>query len=141
MPLIEMHVSLDVDANRCKPEARAWIDLAPEDGFASELELPLRQLAAAEWVGAFLLGVTRPQHFLYRVGLVGHPGAEFWLTVRYRGRDRELLTDGDKLPAAKCWLVGTCPLPRPEQGRAAPSTERRTSSQTLIVLDRYRERG
>lgn len=160
MSLIEVCVSIDfkgADADRCKPEARAFIDLAPDDGFGSEHELPLQRLGQAQWLGAFVLGAEQPEHFLYRLGLVAQAGAEFWLTVRHHGLACDLLMDGDTLPAAKCWMVGTCPLPRQVQGRAradagvvraivpkpvGPSIDatRRTSHPRVITLDHYRER-
>jgi hypothetical protein len=161
MTLIEMRVSIDtkgIDLHRCQPEARAFIDLVPDEGFGSEQELPLRRLGHAQWVGAFVLGEAQPEHFLYRLGLVARAGAEFWLTVRHRGIERDLLMDGDTLAAAKCWLVGSCPLPAQRRGRASaeaavvgavtavpvgvsvdPKIARRTSH-SVVVLDRYRER-
>jgi hypothetical protein len=138
MTLIEVRLSFEVDAERCKPQARAFIDLAPEGGFGSELELPLRQLGRTVWVGAFVLGEKHPLEFLYRLGLIAHRGAEFWLSFRHRGLGRDLLTDGDTLPAAKCWLVGSCPLPAP--ARRSIAGKPAASNANVVALDRNRER-
>jgi len=110
MHQLEFHVRLEAEAD-CLPEVRAWIDLQPDAGLGSETELCLRRAPLNTWVGSFATPLSSAGYFLYRIGLVAHPGALWSLRIRQTHDDREVLSDGDVAPLAKSWLVGTCPLP------------------------------
>jgi hypothetical protein len=153
MALIELRVSLEITSPSCKPEVRAWIDLEPDIGLDSEVELPLRQLSGPEWVGCFTLAQARPQRFLYRLGLAAEAGVDWSLRVHSRRSRRDILLDGDTLATAKCWLVGSCCVPRTEHRRVAGmasalSAERADGARSperdphlnVVYLDRYRPR-
>jgi hypothetical protein len=154
MPLIELHVSLEVAAPQCRPEVRAWIDPNPEAGLEGELELPLRRVNGGAWVGAFAIGATHPQRFLYRLGLAAHAGADWSLCIRQRGLKQDILTDRDTLDIAKCWLVGSCNVPAAWHASTqadkaqvtrmprscAPSASAHESQPRVVSLDSYRSR-
>lgn len=111
MALIDLRMSVNTDPGRPNPEVRAWIDLRPELGLGSEIELPLRRRGKREWVGTFAVGEAQPRYFLYRVALAAHIGASWELTIRKRGATTPLLCDADTFSLAKCWLVGSCDAP------------------------------
>jgi hypothetical protein len=154
--LIELSVSLDLPADGGTPEVRAWIDLEPDIGLDTELELSMRQVTDTEWVGCFTLIGTRPQRFLYRLGLAAEPGTHWSLRVRHRGLQRDILVDGDTLAISKCWFVGSCRVPATKRRRAAgmtahdvrvdtsrepPTTTRapeRNPQTRLVLLNSYR---
>jgi hypothetical protein len=139
MALIDLRMSLYTDPGRPTPEARAWIDLRPELGLGSEIELPLRRRGKREWVGTFAVGETQPRYFLYRVALAAHIGASWELTIRPRGASSPLLCDADTFSLAKCWLVGSCDAPgerqsdiaRPRSAGAVPVNERSAPGRTF----------
>jgi hypothetical protein len=121
MALINLKMSVDSDAALPGPEVRAWIDLRPEFGLGSEIELPLRRRGKREWVGTFAVGDREPRYFLYRVALAAHIGASWELTIRRRGATTPLLCDADTLSIAKCWLVGSCDGPEEPQREQRPA--------------------
>lgn len=110
MALIEVCVQLHVEAGFDVPEVRLWVDLLPEDGLSTEIELPLRRRGERQWTGAFSLREDGPRSFLYRVGVVAHAGASWALAFRDRGTGRELLADSDLLGGNKAWFTGNCSL-------------------------------
>jgi hypothetical protein len=112
MAFVELDLHLRFDSGRSMPEARAWVDLEPDGTLTRETELALRRISANEWRGAVAIPDAGPRCFLYRLGLVAHAGAEWWLTLRERDQLRPLLSDHDTLAMAKSWLVGTCELAR-----------------------------
>jgi hypothetical protein len=112
MAFVELDLHLRFDSGRSMPEARAWVDLEPDGALTRETELALRRTGANDWRGTFAMADAGPRCFLYRVGLVAHAGAEWWLTLRERDHVRPLLSDHDTLAMAKGWLVGTCELTR-----------------------------
>jgi hypothetical protein len=116
---IDVRVTLMLHEPACTPEVRLWIDLEPDDGLDNESPLPLRRVGH-DWLGAFSIGETASARFFYRLALLAHPGAEFWLSLRDRDRDHDLLIDGDILGAKKCVLVGTCEATRAVSARRAP---------------------
>ena len=116
MALIEVRINLESTLASVTPDVRAWVDLRPEGGLESEIELPLLRSSENEWSGAFML--RDRLDFLYRIGLMAHAGARWSLSVRRRGASRELLADGDTLPLAKSWLVGSCSLTNASRGSA-----------------------
>jgi hypothetical protein len=116
MALIEVRIALESTLVDVTPEVRAWVDLSPDGGLGSERELPLQRDGAHEWIGAFV--VRDSLDFLYRVGLLAHPGARWSLCLRHRGSNRELLSDCDTLPLAKSWLVGSCRVASAGRGSA-----------------------
>ena len=122
MGWIDMHVTLTLYEPECVPQVRLWVDLEPERAFGNELQLALRQVGP-DWSGSFHVDErTATAGFIYRLGVFAHRGAHFWLNVRDRERARELLADGDALPASKTMLVGTCPFACSE--RSAPQQPR-----------------
>jgi hypothetical protein len=121
MALIELSMYVHTEPGRPSPEVRAFIDLRPEQGLGSEIELPLRRRGKRQWVGAFAVGETQPRHFLYRIALAAHIGASWELVIRKRGADASLLCDADTLSLAKCWLVGSCDAPCEQQRRQQPA--------------------
>jgi hypothetical protein len=123
MALIDLRMSLNVEAGAAAPEVRAFIDLQPERGLGSEIELPLRRRGKREWVGTFAVGESQPRYFLYRVALAAHVGASWELLIRERGSRTPLLTDADTFTLAKCWLVGSCD---------APSEQKRISAEQAL---------
>jgi hypothetical protein len=122
MPLIDLRLSLDLDPQQPQPEVRAFIDLQPNLGLSSEMELPLRKRGKRDWVGSFALGEGQACYFLYRVALAAHAGASWELVFRERKSGVELLADSDTFEIAKCWLVGSCEGPRRPQRTASPQT-------------------
>jgi hypothetical protein len=123
MALIDLRMSLIVDSSEPTPEVRAFIDLQPDRGLGSEIELPLRRRSKREWVGTFAVGDSQPRYFLYRVALAAHVGASWELLIRERGENTPLLADADTFTLAKCWLVGSCD---------APSEQRRVSAEQTL---------
>jgi hypothetical protein len=111
MALIDLRLSIDSDPGQPDPDVGAWIDLRPELGLDSEIELPLRRRGRQEWVGTFAVGKTQPGYFLYRVALAAHVGASWELAIRKRGAGTPLLCDADTFSLAKYWLVGSCDAP------------------------------
>jgi hypothetical protein len=127
MALIELSMKVHTEPGRPSPEVRAFIDLRPEQGLGSEIELPLRRRGKREWIGTFAIGEIQPRHFLYRIALAAHIGASWELVIRERGADGSLLCDADTLSLAKCWLVGSCDAPCEQRqqhpAHGAPSDE------------------
>lgn len=115
-------MSLNVDVGRVVPEVRAYVDLQPDRGLGSEIELPLRRRGKREWVGTFAVGASQPRYFLYRVALAAHVGASWELLIRERGSGTPLLTDADTVTLAKCWLVGSCDAPSEHKRISAEQT-------------------
>jgi hypothetical protein len=129
MTWIDIEVQLLLHDPGCMPEVKVWVDLEPESGLAAETALPLQFQPGQRWVGSLLWMNMAVHSFSYRLGLVAHPGAEFWLNIHDRRLGAPLLYDGDRLEAAKCMLVGTCSIPnaparqapRPPQLRLLPT--------------------
>jgi hypothetical protein len=111
MAMIELHLALEVDATSCQPEVRAWIDVHPDLGLDSELELPLSRREPHHWIGFFTVPEAWHGYFSYRIGVAAHAGAIWKLAVRRRDCTRALLCDADSLALPKQWLAGTCHLP------------------------------
>jgi len=136
MALIDLRMSVNVHAGQSAPEVRAFIDLQPDRGLGSEIELPLRLRGKREstsrrreaparchqWVGSFAVGDSQPRYFLYRVALAAHVGASWELLIRERGSGTPLLADADTLTLAKYWLVGSCDAPNEQRRIAAAQT-------------------
>ena len=116
MALIELNVSLAAEQHGCRPEVRVFVDLMPDNGLASEREVPLVP-RDGQWHGAFAVSDDLPQAFLFRFGLVAHTGAAWSYRITHRGLGRELAADADLLPQSKCWIVGSCELPQLRQAR------------------------
>ena len=133
MTLIDLRFSMDTDlASRAGSEVRAWIDLQPNVGLGSEIELPLRRRGTRDWLGSFALGRTELPYFLYRIGIAGHEGAAWELSIRQRG-GAVLMHDADISTMAKCWLVGSCDIPIPQEMRSArPSDSARPTACSLL---------
>src|SRR4051812_19672152 len=106
MAMIEVALSLDLNTADCTPEARVWLDLDPEQGLGSEVEVPLSPKGRNEWRGLFSVDEARCDEFSYRVGLFAHAEAEWSLSFRRCNVDSELLTDSDRLTAPKPWWGG-----------------------------------
>jgi hypothetical protein len=122
MTLIDLHFSLETDGrNRDTSEVRAWIDLQPDVGLGSEIVLPLRRRGARDWHGSFGVGRNGLNYFLYRIGIAGHEGAAWELTLRER-RGAVLMHDADVSTMAKYWLVGSCDIPVPQGMQSARQT-------------------
>jgi hypothetical protein len=134
MALIDLRMSLNVEPARSAPEVRAFVDLLPERGLGSEIELPLRRRGSREWVGTFAIGADQPRYFLYRVALAAHVGAAWELLIRERGAQSPLLTDADTLTLAKCWLVGSCDAPSERRRVAAEPTFESATGATACRL-------
>jgi hypothetical protein len=131
---IDVRVTLKVHEAGCVPQVRIWVDLEPERGLGNELELALRE-RDGDWVGSFRVDERRTNGFLYRLGLFAHPGAHFWLHVRMRELERELLVDGDLLAASKSMLVGTCAVGcAGRSARRAPSLVLLTGGKAATAL-------
>lgn len=107
MAMIELTLSLDVDAT-CESEARAFIDLDPEQGLGSEREVPLWPAGEHQWRGMFSVDDNQRGDFAYRLGVVAQKDAEWALSFRLAGCGAELLSDCDRLVGPKSWLIGTC---------------------------------
>lgn len=123
MTLIDLRFSLEVDpACGRNAEIRAWIDLQPEVGLGSEIELPLRRTGKREWIGTFGLGRAGLPYFLYRIGIAAHEGAAWELTIRQRGGG-VLIHDADVSTLAKSWLVGNCDIPLPRELQSATGND------------------
>ena len=110
MAFVELNLQLRCDLDRAAPEVRAFVDVEPDGIRTRETELALTRCSPSDWRGSFVIGEHSSRCFLYRVGLVAHAGAEWWLTLRGREDKRPLLADHDTLAMAKGWLVGTCEL-------------------------------
>ncbi len=121
MTLIDLRFSMDSQPEDGS-EVRAWIDLQPDVGLGSEIELPLRRLGGREWAGSFALGRLELPYFLYRIGIAGREGATWELSIRQRGGGL-LMLDADVSTMAKCWLVGSCDIPLPQGLRSARSSD------------------
>jgi hypothetical protein len=121
MVFIDVQVTLLLRKPCCASAVRLWIDLDPHGPFETETKLALRPLAPRgerrSWAGSFIQCAAAAEPFLYRLGLIAHPGAEFSLHMYDRGVGRDLLSDSDVLPLAKCMLVGNC---SPARVRPAP---------------------
>jgi hypothetical protein len=109
MIAIEVVLTLETDAAARTPEVRAWIDLRPELGLDSEIELPLAHRDARHWIGLFTVA-DASHYFLYRIEVAADPATVWSLAVRRRDRARALLWDADRLDLPKLWLAGTCDL-------------------------------
>lgn len=106
-----IELRLELQASSCQPDVRAWIDLWPELGLDSEIELPLARSAQYRWTGHFTVGKRGQGYFMYRVAVSARVGGTWRLTMRRRGCARVLLQDEDALTLPKLWLAGTCDLP------------------------------
>jgi hypothetical protein len=106
MPWIDFEVTLLLRDATCTPEVKLWIDLDRGGGLCSETALPLQRHGTC-WHAGFAASNTDPGPFLYRVGIVAHPGAHFWLSMRQADHGHALLNDGDVLHATKSVLVGS----------------------------------
>jgi hypothetical protein len=133
MALIDLRMSLSVDTGQ-SAEVRAWIDLQPDQGLGSEIELPLRRRGRREWVGTFAVGEAQPRYFLYRVALAAHVGASWEMQIRERGSGTLLLTDADTFTLAKCWLVGSCDAPMEHRISAERSYDSASSATACRLL-------
>jgi len=109
MRIIEL--MLELATSSCQPDVRVWIDLWPEDGLDSEIELPLARSAQYRWTGYFTVGERPAGYFMYRIAVAASVGGTWRLTMRRRGCTRVLLQDEDDLVLNKLWLAGTCDLP------------------------------
>lgn len=109
MGIIEL--TIELEASSCQPDVRVWIDLQPELGLDSEIELPLARSAQSRWIGYFVVGDRRQDYFMYRIAVVAPVGGTWRLIMRRRGCARILLQDEDDLGLPKLWLAGTCDLP------------------------------
>jgi hypothetical protein len=105
-----VELMLELTTSSCHPDVRVWIDLWPEYGLDSEIELPLARNAQYRWTGYFTVG-ERPGYFMYRIAVAASVGGTWRLTMRRRGCTRVLLQDEDDLVLNKLWLAGTCDLP------------------------------
>jgi hypothetical protein len=135
MAMIEVALSLDLNTADCTPEARVWLDLDPEQGLGSEVEVPLWPRGRNEWRGLFSVDEARCDEFGYRVGLFAHAEAEWSLSFRRCNVDSELLTDSDRLTTPKAWLVGSCSVSEREKYSAplpAKRLERRGPNLVLL---------
>jgi hypothetical protein len=137
MAMIEISLRLELHEPTCTPEARVWLDLHPDAGLSSEMEVPLWESGRHEWRGRFSVDERACQELAYRVGLFAHADAEWSLSFRKLQRDADLLVDGDRLIASKCWLVGYCnlqPSEKPEApaSRDSKSGQRRRPRLTLL---------
>jgi hypothetical protein len=122
MGLVELSVTLHVTHERLIPEARAWVDLEPDGDLHSEIELPLHRHGLWRWIGVMGVADPTPECFFYRLGIVGHAGAQWSIKVRDRNLGRDILVDTDTLTSAKCWLIGSCPLsPATMHGERGPT--------------------
>jgi hypothetical protein len=122
MTMIDLRFSIETDGRkRAESEVRAWIDLKPEVGLGSEIELPLRRRGTCEWHGSFAAGRAGLPYFLYRIGIAGREGAAWELSIRQRG-GTVLMHDADVSTMAKYWLVGSCDIPIPQGMRSAQSS-------------------
>lgn len=108
MAMIEVTLCLDLDAQDDLTEARAFIDLQPDGGLSSEVEVPLWADGQHQWRGVFALDEGRDESFSYRIGVFAQADAEWSLRFRRCGSDKELLSDCDRLAAPKTWLLGHC---------------------------------
>jgi hypothetical protein len=122
---IDVEVTLSLRAARCRPDVRLWVDLEPDGELASETALALER-RDLRWTGSFQFAERGGQPFFYRLGVVAHTGAQFWLRMRERG-GLLLLEDGDVLCVAKCILVGTCTT------AAVSARERRCAPRLVLV--------
>ena len=147
MGLIELTVTLRLAERGLIPQARAWVDLQPDGGLHSELELPLHAQASGRWMGVMGVAEPTPECFFYRLGIVAHAGAQWSLKVRDRDRRRDILVDTDTLTSSKCWLIGSCALSRDALGDADASPRgvsvpagppRRGASNVIFLAHRRR---
>jgi hypothetical protein len=134
MAMIEVALSLDLNRADCTPEARVWLDLDPQQGLGSEVEVPLWSKGRSEWRGLFSVDEARCDEFSYRVGLFAHAEAEWSLSFRRCNVDSELLTDSDRLTMPKTWLVGSCSVGEREKYSAPPVTEIAENRRPNLVL-------
>jgi hypothetical protein len=134
MAMIEVALSLDLNTADCTPEARVWLDLNPEQGLGSEVEVPLSPKGRNEWRGLFSVDEARCDEFSYRVGLFAHAEAEWSLSFRKCNVDSELLTDSDRLTAPKTWLVGSCSVSERERCSARAAAQRPEARRPNLVL-------
>ena len=131
MAMIEVALSLDLNTADCTPEARVWLDLDPEQGLGSEVEVPLWPKGRNEWRGLFSVDEARCDEFSYRVGLFAHAEAEWSLSFRKCNVDSELLSDSDRLTTPKTWLVGSCSVSEREKYSVPQTSTRRPN---LVLL-------
>ena len=111
MRVIELHIQVETDLRRCRPDVRAFVDLEPHRHLMSETEVPLQSSPGANcWCGAIMVPVARKE-FFYRLGISAHESAAWSLTIIERRGSTVLLADSDILSASKTWFVGTCMTP------------------------------
>jgi hypothetical protein len=135
MPMIELKLSLVLAQAHSAPQARVWLDLEPDQGLNSEVELALWSSGKGQWRGRFTLDEGRHGDFSYRVGLFAHAEAEWSLSFRSCNLGAELLTDGDRLASPKAWLIGSCSAQPRERSAAPPAApSQRASSQPRLRL-------
>ena len=134
MAMIEVALSLDLNTADCTPEARVWLDLSPEQGLGSEVEVPLWPKGRNEWRGLFSVDEARCDEFSYRVGLFAHAEAEWSLSFRKCNVDSELLSDSDRLSTPKTWLVGSCSVSERDKYSAGPATPPPPTRRPNLVL-------
>jgi len=107
MPLIEIHVSLDVRVRRSAADVRAFLDFHPEEDLNSEIELRLWPVNGNAWRAVF--SVDEPcERFAYRIGIAAHPDTGWKMRIRNCNSGVDLLTDSDRLMLPKSWLIGEC---------------------------------
>jgi hypothetical protein len=137
MAMIELSLCLDVHHACSSPQARVWLDLEPDKGLSSEVELPLWSVGKNQWCGRFAVDEACCQDFAYRVGVFAHAEAEWSLTFRSCNADAELLADCDRLTNPKAWLIGSCSVQARAQPSApcvTPSRKQRTPRPKLTLL-------
>jgi hypothetical protein len=108
---------LTIDIEDCNADqdvtVRAWVDHLESADLTTETELSLSKIGGTQWKGTFSFSDVDADYnaFLYRVGVVANPGANWALCIR-RCDEGELsstlLEDADVLVSRKEWLLGTC---------------------------------
>lgn len=117
MTPIELSISLEL-SSACNPEVRAWLDLAPNQGLGTEVEVGLQADAHGAWRAVIEVDERACEPIAYRIGVVAHPEATWSLRIRERSAECDLLFDSDALPSTKAWLLGNFSL-----GQAAKAAE------------------
>jgi hypothetical protein len=133
---IDVRLALTLSSAVPAPEVQIWIDPEPEAGLVSEIPLALTPIGGTRWLGSFSIAGVPPAQFLYRLGLVAHRGARWWLTLRQRGLDHDLLVDGDSMSCAKAMLIGTCAIAAAPGSAVAHGTERELGAARILRLER-----
>jgi hypothetical protein len=115
---LEIAVELRMGPEQSAPDVRFWVDAGWSADLGSEIEVALELRRRWVWIGTLTLPQPAPS-FFYRLGISACAGVDWTLRIHQPGSGRDLMVDEDRMTMPKCWLLGSCDLPRARPDGAA----------------------